>query len=152
MFLQVLVFPHVEETRDPADSHYTSISKSASGPSRSQCQSAIWPYICLCLYILVLINIYVRISSIYWINYIKFYLSQSVNQYASGVRVVARPSPAHHVPGITGMWQDGIRAKVSGVMTAVAPSTPRKSLFLIIYYLMHSHVIMDVTNMTVRIG
>ena len=42
--------------------------------------------------------------------------------------------------------------RLSGVMTAAAPSTPRKSLFLIIYYLMHSNVIMDITNMTVRIG
>ena len=40
--------------------------------------------------------------------------------------------------------------RLSGVMTAAAPSTPRKSLFLIIYYLMHSHVIMDITILADR--
>ena len=98
-------FPHVEETRDPADSHYTSISKSASGPSRSSVsRPSGLTYVCV--YVIV-VNIYVWIGSIYWINYIKFYLSQSVNQYASGVRVLARPSPAHHVPENIGsghMW------------------------------------------------
>ena len=67
MFLQVLAFPFVEETRDPAGSHYTLISKSASGPSRSRRQSAIWP--CICLYVVIIVDIYVCNSSVYtWCN------------------------------------------------------------------------------------
>ena len=101
----------MEETRDPAGSHYTLISKSASGPSRSRRQSAIWP--CICLYVVIIVDIYVCNSSVYtWCNriyvgdqiiFFKICLSQLFSQYASGVRVVARPSPAHHMPGITGM-------------------------------------------------
>ena len=54
MFLQVLAFPYMEEMRDPADSHYTSISKSVSGPSRSQCPSAIWPFMCQSVCVVVM--------------------------------------------------------------------------------------------------
>ena len=82
-----------------------------SGPSRSRRQSAIWP--CICLYVVIIVDIYVCNSSVYtlcsvivymWVtkSFLKFCLSQLISQYASGVRVVARPSPAHHVPGITG--------------------------------------------------
>ena len=44
----------MEETRDPADSHYTSISKIASGPSRSQCPPVIWPYMCQSVCVVVM--------------------------------------------------------------------------------------------------
>ena len=86
MFLQVLAFPFVEETRDPAGSHYTSISKSASGPSRSRRQSAIWP--CICLYVVIIVDIYVCNSSVYtwcsvivymWVTKSFLILSESVN-------------------------------------------------------------------------